>query len=352
MVIDQTGSLSGVRRHDYLPFGEEIQAGVGGRTTSQGYVDDNLRQKWAKLERDGETGLDYAQARYYSSTMGRFTSPDPLLSSGMASAPQTWNRYSYALNNPLKYIDPTGLVANDPKFWVTDGNNNYNSVTQEEWDDYLNENPDTPWTRAATGTNIGVLWDVTGPTDFYLQNNQLIGKEVVLGADGNFQLANPENPYLNCEGLVSELGGKWGPPLKQSMEYMFQADMALIGGFTTLGSVGTTTLGLEGAGATTAAEGTGLFAIHPRVAGQLQDVRLGNLAGKMTSTDLQAFVNNPAARRLFDANTGHINVIQQVDSTLLRITVPRDAMKIISVGPIRANGVANGIANGRFIPLP
>ena len=35
--------------------------------------------------------------------------PDPLLNSGHPGNPQTWNRYSYALNNPLKIVDPTGL---------------------------------------------------------------------------------------------------------------------------------------------------------------------------------------------------------------------------------------------------
>lgn len=40
---------------------------------------------------------------------GRFTSPDPLLSSADISDPQSWNRYSYSLNNPVRYVDPTGL---------------------------------------------------------------------------------------------------------------------------------------------------------------------------------------------------------------------------------------------------
>jgi RHS repeat-associated protein len=60
-------------------------------------------------ERDSETGLDYFGVRYMSSAQGRFTSPDPLLSSGRPWEPQSWNRYAYTLNNPLKYIDPNGL---------------------------------------------------------------------------------------------------------------------------------------------------------------------------------------------------------------------------------------------------
>lgn len=111
MVADLSGSLSGVGRHDYLPFGEEVGAGVGGRTTAQGYVGDNVSQKFTGKIRDGETGLDYFGARYYSSPQGRFTSPDPLLTSGSIYDPQTWNRYTYTLNNPLKFTDPLGLYV-------------------------------------------------------------------------------------------------------------------------------------------------------------------------------------------------------------------------------------------------
>ena len=65
--------------------------------------------KYTGKERDGESGLDNFGARYNASTMGRFMTPDPLLNNGRPSNPQTWNRYSYALNNPLKIKDPTGL---------------------------------------------------------------------------------------------------------------------------------------------------------------------------------------------------------------------------------------------------
>jgi RHS repeat-associated protein len=60
-------------------------------------------------ERDTESGLDYMEARYYGSSMGRFMSPDPILSSAHDDDPQTWNKYAYARNNPLRYSDPTGL---------------------------------------------------------------------------------------------------------------------------------------------------------------------------------------------------------------------------------------------------
>lgn len=98
-------------RYDYLPFGGEIPAGVAGRTTEMGYtsVADSTTQRFSGKERDAESNLDYFGARYFSGAQGRFTSPDPLLNSGRPGNPQTWNRYSYALNNPLRIVDPTGL---------------------------------------------------------------------------------------------------------------------------------------------------------------------------------------------------------------------------------------------------
>ncbi len=114
MIAERTGSLTGMKRHDYLPFGEEVKSGVAGRTSAQGYVSDNVRQQFTDKERDNETGLDYFGARYYSSSLGRFTSIDPLLASGRVSRPQSWNRYTYVLNNPLRLIDPDGLQEQDP----------------------------------------------------------------------------------------------------------------------------------------------------------------------------------------------------------------------------------------------
>ncbi len=106
-----TNSSAGVvSRHDYMPFGEELCSGVGGRIAGMEFcVNDGVRQKFTSHERDTETGLDYMEARYYQGLQGRFTSSDPLLASGEIRRPQSWNRYAYVLNNPLRLLDPTGL---------------------------------------------------------------------------------------------------------------------------------------------------------------------------------------------------------------------------------------------------
>jgi RHS repeat-associated protein len=60
-------------------------------------------------ERDAESGNDYFGARYYGSSMGRTLSPDPI--GGDMTNPQSLNKYAYALNNPLRFTDPTGLYV-------------------------------------------------------------------------------------------------------------------------------------------------------------------------------------------------------------------------------------------------
>jgi RHS repeat-associated protein len=89
-----------------LPFGDALAC-------SGGNLQAPTEHHFTGKERDTESGNDYFGARYFGSSMGRFMSPDPLLNSGRPDNPQTWNRYAYALNNPLKIVDPTGLYNLD-----------------------------------------------------------------------------------------------------------------------------------------------------------------------------------------------------------------------------------------------
>jgi RHS repeat-associated protein len=73
----------------------------------------NRMNQFTSKERDAETGLDYFLARYYSGAQGRFMSPDPLMASGSTRDPQSWNRFTYGPNNPLRFIDPSGLAFYD-----------------------------------------------------------------------------------------------------------------------------------------------------------------------------------------------------------------------------------------------
>jgi RHS repeat-associated protein len=113
VITDSSGVAQ--KCYDYYPFGEDIAAGTGGRPgcfgggVYPGTGPDIASAKFTGKERDWETGLDYFGARYMSSAQGRFSSPDPLMGSAQLSNPQTWNRYTYGLNNPLRNTDPLGL---------------------------------------------------------------------------------------------------------------------------------------------------------------------------------------------------------------------------------------------------
>jgi RHS repeat-associated protein len=106
---DENGAVTS--RHDYHPFGEEIAASE--RTTGLGYVEDTVRKQFTGYERDDETELDFAKARYFASSHGRFSSPDDFLNDTDNIDPQSWNLYVYVRNNPLRYVDPDGKIKRD-----------------------------------------------------------------------------------------------------------------------------------------------------------------------------------------------------------------------------------------------
>lgn len=86
--------------------------------------------KYTGKEGDSESGLDNFEARYYSSSMGRFMqpdeftggpvdlfdpgppTPDPLPYADIFN-PQSLNKYAYVYNSPLRYVDPDGHDAWD-----------------------------------------------------------------------------------------------------------------------------------------------------------------------------------------------------------------------------------------------
>ncbi len=85
-------------REGYYPFGERLL----------GPVTDN-RVWFTSRRQDPETGLVYMGARYYDPVAGRFLQPDPV--HFVESNVHSFNRYAYANNNPYRYKDPTGTVA-------------------------------------------------------------------------------------------------------------------------------------------------------------------------------------------------------------------------------------------------
>ncbi|GJL64185.1 MAG: hypothetical protein NPIRA04_28390 [Nitrospirales bacterium] len=91
---------SGVSEQDvaYYPYGDT--------RSNTGTAD--VAYKYTGKEQDDSTGLYFYEARYYDPVLGRFISPDTIVPN--PGNPQSLNRYSYVLNNPLRYTDPSGQV--------------------------------------------------------------------------------------------------------------------------------------------------------------------------------------------------------------------------------------------------
>jgi len=119
---DANGAITS--RSDHMPYGEEI-VGLGGRSSADKYLADDVRRGFTGYEDDDETKLNYAQARMYSSPLGRFSSPDPYKIVAEVQVerdrdeaeqklkeylirPQGWNPYAYVTNNPYRFTDPSG----------------------------------------------------------------------------------------------------------------------------------------------------------------------------------------------------------------------------------------------------
>jgi len=87
----------------YAPFGE--QYAVSGTSDPS----------FTGQDSDTASSLYDFTFREHSPSQGRWLSPDP---SGLAAVnpadPQTWNRYAYVLNNPLSFVDPTGMNRDMP----------------------------------------------------------------------------------------------------------------------------------------------------------------------------------------------------------------------------------------------
>jgi RHS repeat-associated protein len=116
LITDGSGNVVGAE--DVMPFGEDPGSPLG--TGGTGLSD---KHHFTNYERDPETaqgssgsatqtGLDYAVNRHYANRLGKFMQPDPM--GGFIGNPQSLNRYTYSLADPISLFDPTGLDV-DPQ---------------------------------------------------------------------------------------------------------------------------------------------------------------------------------------------------------------------------------------------
>ncbi len=118
---DHLGSASVATDADGSPVSETALYPFGQARHEEKFRRIDEPYKFARKERDQESHLDYLEARYLSTALARFINVDPkyvrpeVLGAGALTAflarPQMNNLLSYALNNPIRYSDPSGLGA-------------------------------------------------------------------------------------------------------------------------------------------------------------------------------------------------------------------------------------------------
>jgi RHS repeat-associated protein len=104
------------------------------------------------LTRESESGNDNFGARYYSSNLGRFMSPDEPNVDQDPTDPQSWNLYTYVRNNPLNNTDPNGQPC------IRNGDGNYVGDCQSTGDEKVTQG-DQPQTVHVSGQPGFSFWD-------------------------------------------------------------------------------------------------------------------------------------------------------------------------------------------------
>ena len=91
-------SFTALDRMRYRPYGEDRDTGSSLNTD----------RKFTGQTEDEAAGLYWYASRAYDPAIGRFVSPDSIVPA--PGNPQSLNRFSYVYNNPLRFVDPTGLT--------------------------------------------------------------------------------------------------------------------------------------------------------------------------------------------------------------------------------------------------
>jgi len=176
-------SISGAIENTWtsLPFGNDLN---NPPTYS---APDATEHHFTGKERDTESGNDYFLARYYSSAMGRFLSPDwsakimPVPYAKLGD-PQTLNLYAYVGNNPLIHVDADGHIIDDSalkdnkKYQQWKANYLSHAGAQAQWDALNNKDLTVTMKWDSKGTQ-----SITGGYQFN-DKGQLTAATVTLAA--------------------------------------------------------------------------------------------------------------------------------------------------------------------------
>lgn len=151
-----------------LPFGETMME-------QHSYTGDYTnRYKFNGKELDEETGFYYYGARYYNPKFSIWLSVDPL-----AEKYPNFNAYSYCYQNPIKYIDPTGMEGEG---WIEEVTNGKSTFTYRDGIDTVQQAKDAGFTNAVGVTQAHKVWNDSQCYSYRLNENGSVSGNV-LGND-------------------------------------------------------------------------------------------------------------------------------------------------------------------------
>jgi RHS repeat-associated protein len=180
---DKNGSIATteiVDESNYYPFGLK-------HTGYNGYVATDYKYKFNGKELQDELGLnmyDYG-ARNYDPALGRWMNIDPL-----AETSRRFSPYTYALNNPVFFIDPDGMQADD---WKKDAKGN---LTYDE--NLTKENASTQLKKGESYVGKTATENISNDAGNYT---------ITYNEDGSMSSSNPTKGTTGDGLVVYGVGG-------------------------------------------------------------------------------------------------------------------------------------------------
>jgi RHS repeat-associated protein len=153
-----------IARTDHQAFGGDVGYGTGQRSIDKGYSSDPATlQGYGLTERDEASGQDHTWFRKNENSAGRWTSPDPYNGSMNLADPQSFNRFSYVTNDPVNFVDPTGLLLAITKCsGVTTTIKDDEGNVIAEWTDYRNCSQTFIGIGGSIGGSVGGTISISG----------------------------------------------------------------------------------------------------------------------------------------------------------------------------------------------
>jgi RHS repeat-associated protein len=168
--------------------------------------------KFTTYQHDDESGLEYAMARYYARSVGRFLTPDPGNRGASLDDPQSWNPYIYAAGDPINNVDPSGTNYYEVCF---DGGDCFKAGDGEEIS--------LEWVihqANLIGITVPSMWGYWGPTE---KDWIWCSSDTGRYSCGSVTYIITEEPHSFIDDIANGLGGGFSQGMASAGDAFAQA---------------------------------------------------------------------------------------------------------------------------------